>query len=288
MIKIVRKIYNNRLDRLLVSCIIEETGVQKEVDIKYLVPYTHKFENATGVFIKNKFYIRRKSNYEEIPESYKEEKRIAKLWHGTAHSNFKPKYGLGRKDNDYGQGLYTTEDPELAKEWAMGFNNRTEAGYVFELELNLTGLKILDLDKYPIECWLAILYKNRKIEGLTGLVKQRMEQFIHKFYIVDTEKYDVIIGYRADDSYFKYAEDFLNVAITKEVLEQALHLGNLGQQVFIQSERAFKVLEVIGNKKVLADYKKKYINRDTKSRQDYIKLQNNLSSNGLTILDILK
>ena len=40
-------------------------------------------------------------------------------------------------------------------------------------------------------------------------------------YNIDISEYDLIIGYRADDSYFRFAEDFLNNSISVEKLERA-------------------------------------------------------------------
>lgn len=53
------------------------------------------------------------------------------------------------------------------------------------------------------------------------------------------QKYDVIIGYRADDSYFSFAQDFLNNAISLRKLSRAMNLGKLGLQTVLKSERAF-------------------------------------------------
>ena len=39
-------------------------------------------------------------------------------------------------------------------------------------------------------------------------------------YNIDISEYDLIIGYRADDSYFRFAEDFLNNSIN---LKNDLH-----------------------------------------------------------------
>mgnify|MGYP003303980700 FL=1 len=53
------------------------------------------------------------------------------------------------------------------------------------------------------------------------------------------EEYDVIEGYRADDSYFSYAKSFLNNTISVRRLSEALRLGHLGKQVVWISEQAF-------------------------------------------------
>lgn len=43
------------------------------------------------------------------------DKRYIKiLYHGNKDINMRPKYGVGKKNNDYGQGFYTTPDLKLA------------------------------------------------------------------------------------------------------------------------------------------------------------------------------
>ena len=40
------------------------------------------------------------------------------IYHGSQQIVETPKFGIGKKYNDYGQGFYCTESIELAKEWA--------------------------------------------------------------------------------------------------------------------------------------------------------------------------
>ncbi len=40
------------------------------------------------------------------------------LYHGSSQIIQTPQFGVGRVDNDYGQGFYCTESLPLAKEWA--------------------------------------------------------------------------------------------------------------------------------------------------------------------------
>ena len=81
------------------------------------------------------------------------------VYHGSNKIVDKPKYGLGKLHNDYGQGFYCTRDKELSKEWAV---TEDSDGYSNKYLLNLHDLMILDLDKYNILYWITILIKNRK------------------------------------------------------------------------------------------------------------------------------
>ena len=66
-------------------------------------------------------------------------------------------------------------------------------------------------------------------------VARRAKQYLIDNFSVNVNAYDLITGYRADDSYFDYAESFLNNAISVEQLSQAMRLGKLGEQVVIKS-----------------------------------------------------
>lgn len=157
------------------------------------------------------------------------------VYHGSNKIVDKPKYGLGKLHNDYGQGFYCTRDKELSKEWAV---TEDSDGYSNKYLLNLHDLMILDLDKYNILYWITILIKNRKFI-LKNDISRRGYKYLLEKYNLDLSAYDVVIGYRADDSYFTYAESFLNNTIGIKKLSNALKLGKLGKQIVLISKKAF-------------------------------------------------
>ena len=53
---------------------------------------------------------------------------------------------------------------------------------------------------------------------------------------------DIIMGYRADDSYFSFAKDFLNNAISLKQLSRVMYLGELVVQIVLKSLKAFEQL----------------------------------------------
>lgn len=130
------------------------------------------------------------------------------IYHGSKDIIEKLEFGKGNKKNDYGLGFYCTENVELAKEWACS-NNETN-GYANQYEIDLTDYRILDLreEKYSILNWMALLLKFRTFDVNTPISAQAKEYILENFY-VDVGEYDVIIGYRADDSYFSFAKDFI-------------------------------------------------------------------------------
>ena len=211
------------------------------------------------------------------------EKKLT-LYHGSPKIIDKPIFGYGRKNNDYGLGFYCTDNEELAKEWAVsspedGFSNR----YILDVEY----LNILDLNdsKYTVLNWIAILLEHRLFAIKTPIANKARQYLIDNFSI-NVNTYDVIIGYRADDSYFDYAQSFVHNEITVNQLDLALKLGDLGQQVVLKSEFAFSCLEYQG-----FDYapKEKYFVMK-KARSDcaydsYLKILEE-DDNGLIIRDI--
>lgn len=165
------------------------------------------------------------------------------LYHGSTQIIKRPEFGKGNIHNDYGLGFYCTENPELAKEWACP---EQKNGFVNKYFLDSDNLQIMNLNSndYHILNWIAILLKNRIFVKKAPIAKQAEEYILGEF-LPDLSGYDVICGYRADDSYFAYAKDFLNNIISLKQLSHAMRLGNLGNQVVLVSENAFQRLDFL-------------------------------------------
>ena len=190
------------------------------------------------------------------------------VYHGSSNVIEIPKFGAGKPYNDYGLGFYCTESIELAKEWACSVESD---GFANQYTLDMSGLSVLQLNngEYHILNWLAVLLENRKFR-IGGEIAQRAAEYIAEHFMVDYKQYDVIIGYRADDSYFSFASAFLNNTISLPQLESAMVLGKLGEQVVVKSERAFASLdftEAFGAPKEL--YYPKKLARDTAAREEF-------------------
>ena len=96
------------------------------------------------------------------------------------------------------------------------------------------------------------------------------KEFLIKKFSIDYSKFDVIIGYRADDSYFSFARDFLQGTISYRQLSLALKLGGLGEQIVLVSKKAFNAIHFINAEKAFANewYPKK-IKRENDARNEY-------------------
>lgn len=210
------------------------------------------------------------------------------LYHGSEKIIETPIFGKGNLRNDYGRGFYCTEEEELAKEWACA-NNRN--GFANKYEIDLDGLDILYLnsEKYNLLHWLAVLTRNRTYWE-KSTVSEMAKKYLAEHFMVDTSKYDVIIGYRADDSYFSFAQDFVSGAISYRQLGTAMKLGKLGEQVVLMSERAFQRVKYISHASADAEiYYKRKKERDKMARREYHATKSEeLSPDELFIIDIIR
>lgn len=201
--------------------------------------------------------------------------QIMTIYHGNKTENLTPTYGLGSKDNDYGRGFYTTPDIELAREWAWGTYSAGNKGYVHTFELNTEHLNILNLTELDSIHWIAELVYNRNLNLQDKEVVQDNVKILLDKYKLDTNNYDIIIGYRANDSYFTYAEAFVSGTIYKDTLEKALRTGELGLQVFIKSRKAFQSLQKTATEEVPEKYRGYFLKRDKNVRDAYRAFRSN-------------
>ena len=212
--------------------------------------------------------------------------KLITVYHGSKQIVEVPTFGEGRKNNDFGLGFYCTESNDLAKEWAVsslrdGFSNR----YTLDTEyLNILNLNSPD---YTILNWMAVLVEHRLFSIKTP-VARRAKRYLIENFGVNVNAYDLIIGYRADDSYFDYAEAFLNNTITVEQLSRAMRLGKLGEQIVIKSKFAFSMIRFEGFE--VAEKGTYYVlrkARDDAAGQMYLDIQEE-ESDGLYIQDIMR
>lgn len=210
------------------------------------------------------------------------------VYHGSEKIIEKPEYGLGSLHNDYGRGFYCTREVELAKEWACSKGND---GYANSYELDYSGLLVLNLnsDEYSILNWLALLAENRTY-WQQGSISKEAKDYIKQNFLIDISGYDVIIGYRADDSYFSFAQDFVSGTISLGKLSEAMRLGRLGEQIVLKSKKAFERIKYIGNELALAEeYSIKKANRDALARREYRQTKVvSADVNDIYILDIMR
>lgn len=210
------------------------------------------------------------------------------VYHGSPKIIEKPIWGVGNPNNDYGLGFYCTESIELAKEWACSVEID---GYANKYELDISELSVFSLTsgEFNILNWLFVLLENRKFR-ISGDIANQAKEYIFENFSVDYKNYDIIKGYRADDSYFSFATAFLNNTISIAQLEKAMVLGKLGEQVVALSEKAFNALTYVDSYLAPKEiYLPKKLARDTVAREEFKKEKNRGSVlNEKYVVDIIR
>lgn len=207
------------------------------------------------------------------------------IYHGSSKIIEKPLFGYGKTWNDYGLGFYCTQEKDLAKEWAVSEGTN---GYSNKYFLETEGLSILKLGEYTMLHWLSLLVQNREFQITTPIMKSA-ENYLKENFYLPVDDFDLISGYRADDSYFSFARAFLSNQISYKQLCHAMKLGKLGEQIVLKSKKAFDSIQFAEYE--VADFHEYYPRkkvRDEKARSDYQKLLEKDNLEGLFIRDILK
>ena len=189
--------------------------------------------------------------------------KLITIYHGSKQIVEVPTFGLGRKNNDFGLGFYCTESNDLAKEWAVsslsdGFANRytLDTEYLNTLNLNSPNYTILN--------WIAVLVEHRLFSIKTPIAR-RAKQYLIEHFGVNVNAFDLITGYRADDSYFDFAE-----------------------QIVIKSQFAFSKIKYEGFEVARKD--EFYVlrkARDDEANQTYLDIQEE-ETDGLYVQDIIR
>lgn len=193
------------------------------------------------------------------------------LYHGSERLVERPVFGAGNPKNDYGLGFYCTESLDLAREWA---SSESEDGFANQYAIEMDGLSVLNLNgpDFNILNWLAILLENRTFD-LKAPVAIQGRRYLLEHFLPDYKQADILVGYRADDSYFSFSKAFLENGISLEQLQRAMHLGNLGEQVVLKSKEAFDRIQFISAEPVESSifYSHKRT-RDQQARETYFKM----------------
>ena len=204
---------------------------------------------------------------------------LRKLYHGSEKVIERPIFGAGKPYNDYGAGFYCTDSLDMAKEWGV---DKDRDGYANCYELECDGLTILNLndDAYCILHWLAVLLENREFDMPSALAAEA-KGYLLEHFSTGYRKADAIIGYRADDSYFSFAQDFINGTISYRQLGRAMHLGKLGQQFVLKSKTAFNRIQFLNAEIARSDewYARKML-RDRTARREYFDVERNKRQRG--------
>ena len=209
------------------------------------------------------------------------------IYHGSSSIIEKPIFGFGKVRNDYGLGFYCTETLSMSKEWGV---SKYANGYANIYNIETDGLSVFDLNsnEYTILHWLAVLLENR-IFDIGSALAQEAKDYLLKNFAVPYKEFDIVTGYRADDSYFSFAQDFINGTISVRQLGNAMKLGELGNQFVLKSKKAFDAIHFEGYEIAESSewFAKKEL-RDKSARRQYFDVEKNKRQRGdLYIVQIL-
>ena len=208
-----------------------------------------------------------------------------KFYYGADRLLFKPEINKGNPSNDYGLGFYLTQNKEIARLWASQY---VDGGYLIEYEVDVNDLKILQLatiEDKDILTWLSILIVHRfsleeRNENIANI------KWLEENYLLDISGYDVIVGYRADDSYFAYSRDFMRNELSLELLKDAMKLGKLDTQFVLISEKAFQHIKYVKSEKV--PHSDEYQQFRNKTKHEYFKMKQEDDINNTFLRDIMR
>ena len=209
------------------------------------------------------------------------------LYHGSERIIEHPALAQALPRNDYGPGFYTTRELSMANEWAC---KRNHDGFANRYSLDDSGLAVLDLldGSHSVLEWIALLLANRTFL-LSAPVARDTRMLLMDRYLPDLSGIDLVVGYRADDSYFSYAQSFVENAITVEQLSRALVLGELGEQTVLVSERAFAALSFVDAAPVAcAEWYPRFAERDASARRAWADDVRGSSAGGTYAIDLVR
>lgn len=193
-------------------------------------------------------------------------KRNVIIYHGSVRMIEAPTLGKGSAKNDYGYGFYCTLDKNAACIWA---NRNGGIGYCNQYEMNEEGLNILDLTSLDAMYWISLLLQHRTLDEMDQRKYKTLLEDLFKAYPISLVGADIVIGYRADDRYFRYCKDFLSSQLDYESLVKALKLGKLGTQYVLISSKAFQRIRFLNAARIESSYLHSYMALIEKASDDY-------------------
>lgn len=149
--------------------------------------------------------------------------------------------------------------------------------------------KVLDLEDgtHSVLEWLAILVNNRVVNAGVPIAQVAIEYLTENF-LINLAPYDIVRGYRADDSYFSFVRSFVSNGLTVEQLETVMHLGSLGTQVVLKSPRAFERIRFVDYETApWEEFHRRRLNRDMAARKAFFEESRRGVTQGLYMNTIL-
>ncbi len=164
-----------------------------------------------------------------------------------------PDLKRGRKNADFAQGFYLSDNKEFSLKWSKFLKDSTT--YLNKYELELTDLKVKQFAKDSE--WYDYIYNNRNM---------------HEDYL---NEYDVIIGPIANDTLYDTLGLSTSGMLDKSKAYKLLMIGNTYTQIVIKTEIAKSHLKFINSEIIkeedVAKLKKQLKKEEHKFQKVYFK-----------------
>ncbi|MDR2267309.1 MAG: DUF3990 domain-containing protein [Christensenellaceae bacterium] len=189
------------------------------------------------------------------------------LYHGSKSGLSGQIRPASRSQCDFGSGFYLDTHPEPTCALVCSY----DTAKIYTLELDLTGLKILNLPA-TVEWALLIAYFRGKLESIK-------DSKLYKHYSTMADEYDVICGLTADDRIFSTLKFFFDGFITDTVLLKALSALDFGTQYVAKTQKACDAITVNSFESFPEAVRMDLIEKNKQLRLEAIRLTNEIRQN---------
>lgn len=173
-----------------------------------------------------------------------------RLYHTGFQTIQNPDIHYGRKNADFGQGFYLTDDMEFSKRWAKERKGVSTICNTYDLDT--TGLNIKELNRD--EEWFSYIYKNRN-----HMPDEWMD-------------YDVIIGPIANDTIYDVMGIITSGFLSNREALKLLQIGPRYRQITIKTEKAVSNLRFITSEILTSGEISAYRQMVAKEEEEYQEL----------------
>ena len=176
------------------------------------------------------------------------------LYHTGFQEIREPDIHHGRKNADFGQGFYLSDDVEFSRRWAK--ERSGSSVYLNRYELDTAGLKIKHLERN--EEWFGYIFANRSV------LPDRFAEF------------DVIIGPIANDTIYDTLGITTSGFLTPEQATRTLLIGPVYKQIVLKTEKAAAALhflsaEILPSEEI-ARYRESVLRGEKQFQEQFAKL----------------
>ncbi len=181
------------------------------------------------------------------------------LYHGSKNGLTGTILPNSRETCDFGSGFYMGNNKKQPLTLICNYPNSK----IYTLNLDLTNLKIKEFD-IDLDWALFIAYNRGKMDSIKNTK-------IYNYYKSFKKKYDLIIGYIANDKLFMTLDKFFNGEITDQALINCLSALKLGRQYVAISKKACEQIIISKEEIITTEEKIKLKIESEKNRTKAVK-----------------